>query len=179
MSAPMMKCKSASLTAHCLKIRAPKSTWIHSMERAGDQTFSLGGARARMRAPSHQCQKRPNVGLFCSLVGLFFLYMRPLLTLMHTSCQRQAGVFCSLVGLFFLYIRPLLTLIHTLGDSLVTSAQADNIGIVSDILRDGCAHLSPPSRDKNVAQVNASYQDIFGKTRTPCIVLQSTAIWRW
>jgi hypothetical protein len=145
MSAPMMKCKSASLTAQCLKFRELKSTWTPSMERAGDQTFSLGVTRARVRASSlHQCQKRPNVGLFCSLLGLFFLYIRPLLTLMHT-----------------------------LGESLVTSAQADNIGIVSDILRDGCAYLSPPSPEekKKVAPVNASYQDIFGQTALHCAAI--------
>ena len=62
MSATMMKCKSASLTAHCLKFRALKSTWIPSMERAGDQTFSLGGTRARVRAP---------VSAFRSLLLLF------------------------------------------------------------------------------------------------------------
>jgi hypothetical protein len=59
------------------------------------------------------------------------------------------------------------------GESLVTSAQADNIGIVSDILRDGCAYLSPPSPEekKKVAPVNASYQDIFGQTALHCAAI--------
>ena len=59
------------------------------------------------------------------------------------------------------------------GESLVTSAQADNLGIVSDILRDGCAHLSPPppGGKSQFAPVNASYQDIFGQTALHCAAI--------
>jgi hypothetical protein len=63
-----------------------------------------------------------SVGLFCSLIGLFRLYVRSLLT-MVSGMLVSAALFCSLVGLFCSFIKSLLTLVHTSAQGLVLDTQ--------------------------------------------------------